>query len=440
MSNSESSTPHGGGARWGGRALALVGIVLLAFSLRSAVASLSPIVEYIDRDFTLSPLALGLIGTAPPVCFSLFGIITPWLERRVGLERLTLIATAFVAVGLLTRGFAVNSVTLLLATAVVFAGVGSGNILLPPLVKKYFPDRLGLMMTVYSVMMALSTFIPPLLAVPVTEATSWRVSLALWAAFAVAGLLPWAGLVMRERALARIAPGQQSALVPDAPTPTELAAVTGPIAVAPADTRTFGRLFRMPLAWALAAVFGTSSSMAYVAFAWLPSVLVDDAGVSAAQAGFLLSVFAAVAMPCSFVVPGLVVRYPRAPLVLFLTAVSAGAVGLMGFIVAPASGYWAWSILYGLTAILFPLSLVLLSVRARTHESAVALSGFVQSIGYAVAAVFPLLFGLLHATTGAWTVPLSVMIGLLVVSIPAGIRASRNETIEAAWARRHGQW
>lgn len=435
MSGELSAAPRGG-ARWGGRALAVVGIVLLAFSLRSAVASLSPIVDYIDRDFTLSPLALGLIGTAPPVCFSIVGIMTPWLERRVGLERLTLIATTFVAVGLLTRGLAVNSVTLLLATAVVFAGVGCGNILLPPLVKKYFPDRLGLMMTVYSVMMAVSTFVPPLVAVPVAEATNWRVSLALWSAFAVAGLVPWAGLLMRERSLARF----ESPAAPDAPVHRELETVTGPIAVEPPDSRTFSRLWRLPLAWALAAVFGTSSSMAYVAFAWLPSVLIDDAGVSAAQAGFLLSVFAAAALPASLVVPGLVVRYRRAPIVLFFTAVATGVTGLAGFIAAPASGYWAWTILYGLTAILFPLSLVLLNVRARTHESAVALSGFAQSVGYAVAAVFPVLFGVLYSVTGTWTASLSVMIALLIVSIPAGVRVARDETIEAAWARRHGEW
>jgi CP family cyanate transporter-like MFS transporter len=146
---------------WRGRALALIGIVLVAFSLRSAVASLSPVIDHIAEDFAVSSVVVGLIGAAPPVCFALFGLLTPVLERRFGLERVAVAAIALIAAGLLLRSLAVDSTSLLAATAVVFAGVGSGNVLLPPLVKKYFPDRLGLMMTVYSTTMAVSTFVPP---------------------------------------------------------------------------------------------------------------------------------------------------------------------------------------------------------------------------------------------------------------------------------------
>ncbi|WP_309491618.1 hypothetical protein [Microbacterium sp. Se5.02b] len=99
-----------------------------------------------------------------------------------------------------------------------------------------------------------------------------------------------------------------------------------------------------------------------------------------------------------------------------------------------------WVAVFGLTAIMFPLSLVLLSIRARTPESAVALSGFVQSIGYGIAAIFPLLVGLLHETTDGWQVPLLVVIGVLVASIPAGIVAGRRRTVEDEWERRHGRW
>ncbi len=119
---------------WQGRALALVGIVLVAFSLRSAVASLSPVIDHVAEDFPVSPVVVGLIGAAPPVCFAIFGLLTPLFERRFGLERMAVAAIALMALGLLLRGFAVDSTTLLAATAVVFAGVGSGNVLLPPLV------------------------------------------------------------------------------------------------------------------------------------------------------------------------------------------------------------------------------------------------------------------------------------------------------------------
>lgn len=429
---------------WQGRALALIGIVLVAFSLRSAVASLSPVIDHISRDFPVSPVIVGLIGAAPPVCFAVFGLVTPLVERRFGLERVAVGALALMSLGLLLRGFAGDSTSLLAATVVVFAGVGAGNVLLPPLVKKYFPDRLGVMMTLYSTMMAVSTFVPPLVAVPVADSLGWRVSLGLWGGFAVLALLPWIALLIGERGRASTASARAADVVLD-PTDgvddlTDAAAVaTGPIATVPASPRVFGRLWRMPLPWALALVFGTSSTMAYVAFAWLPTMLVDIAGVTPATAGFLLSLFALAGLPCGLLVPILIVRF-QATRPLFLFAVACGVVGLGGLLLVPTVAPALWAIIYGLTAILFPLSLVLLSIRARTPESAVALSGFVQSIGYGIAAVFPLLIGLLHETTGGWQVPLMVVIGVLVVSIPAGLVAGRRRTIEDEWEARHGRW
>ena len=113
------------GPLWRGRTLAVLGIVLCAFSLRSAVASLSPVVDLINADFTVSSAVLGVIGTLPPVCFAVFGLITPLLERRLGIERLTVIALLAITVGLVWRGLVGESIGLLLATTLIFAGVGS---------------------------------------------------------------------------------------------------------------------------------------------------------------------------------------------------------------------------------------------------------------------------------------------------------------------------
>ncbi|MCZ4303059.1 CynX/NimT family MFS transporter [Microbacterium oxydans] len=433
------------GARplWQGRALALVGIVLVAFSLRSAVASLSPVIDHVAEDFPVSPVIIGLIGAAPPVCFAIFGLLTPLFERRFGLERMAVAAITLMALGLLLRGLAIDSTTLLAATAVVFAGVGSGNVLLPPLVKKYFPDRLGIMMTIYSTTMAVSTFLPPLVAVPVADSLGWRVSLGMWGIVAGIALVPWVALLLGNRARAD-EPMKTELLVPD---PTDgvndvqdaVAVATGPISTTPANRRHFARLWRLPLAWALALVFGASSTMAYVSFAWMPTMLVDIGGVSPATAGFLLSLFALIGLPCSLLVPILVVRF-QATRPLFFVAVAGGLVGLAGLLLVPTVALPLWVSIFGLTAIMFPLSLVLLSIRARTPESAVALSGFVQSIGYAIAAVFPLLIGLLHETTDGWQIPLLVIAGVLVVVIPAGVVAGRRRTVEDEWERRHGRW
>ncbi|MFD6698497.1 MULTISPECIES: MFS transporter [unclassified Microbacterium] len=433
---------------WRGRVLAVLGIVLVAFSLRSAVASLSPVVDHVARDFPMPAAVVGLIGTAPPVCFALFGLLTPLMERRLGLERVAVIALGAVTVGLVARGLAVDATTLLIATALVFAGVGMANILMPPLVKKYFPDRLGLMMTLYTTVMAFSTFLPPLIAVPAADVAGWRVSLAMWAVFALAGTIPWIVMLLRARAEATAV----GATAPPAETEDAAAAgtdrlsfedatalSTGPIVTAPSSSRAFSRLARIPLAWVLAGVFGTSASMAYTAFAWLPTMLVEHAGTTPQQAGFLLSLFAFTGLPASLIVPVLIVRF-QATTALYVIGAVGAVTGLLGLLLFPApSIVWLWVLLYGLAGLLFPLALVLISIRARESETAVALSGFVQSCGYVLAAVFPFLLGVVHTATGGWQVPLIVLTALLVASIPAGVYAGRPVTVEAAWERRHGR-
>lgn len=426
---------------WRGRALAVLGILLCAFSLRSAVASLSPVVDLIGEDFPVPSAVLGVIGTLPPACFAVFGILTPMLERMLGIERLTVIALTAITAGLIGRGFAADSIGLLAGTAVIFAGVGMANILLPPLVKKYFADRIGLMMTVYTTAMAFSTFMPPLIAVPVADALGWRFSMAMWAAFALAGVIPWLVMLIRPGAAAEPAPegrGEEPELEPAADAPVFTA--TGPIATAPTNRRLFARLARIPLVWALALTFGTSSTMAYVSFAWLPSILIDTAGVDAATAGFLLSLWAFIGLPASLIVPVLVVRFQATrPLFIFgsLSALS----GLLGVLLAPAPELlWLWMTLFGMVGLLFPLALVLISIRSRTAESAVLLSSFVQSAGYVLAAIFPLLVGILHDATGEWTIPLIAVASVLVLTFPAGVIAGRRVTVEDEWERRHGRW
>jgi CP family cyanate transporter-like MFS transporter len=199
-------------------------------------------------------------------------------------------------------------------------------------------------------------------------------------------------------------------------------------------------LARIPLVWALSATFATSSTMAYVSFAWLPSVFIDIGGVDAATAGLLLSLFAAIGLPASLLVPMLVVRM-QATRPLVLVGSIGGLAGLAGLILAPVPGLLPlWTVLFGLNGVLFPLALVLISIRARTPETAVVLSSFVQSIGYTLAAVFPVLFGVLHAVSGSWTWSLLMLGAVLIAVIPAGMIAGRRRTIEDEWESRHGAW
>lgn len=413
-------------ALWRGRLLAFIGVVLVAFSLRSAVASLSPILTQIDADLGVPTWVAGLIGAAPPVCFAVFGVVTPVLERRFGLQRLAIAAMVVAAIALLARALAPDAVTLLAATTVLFAAIAVGNVVLPPLLKTYFPDRVGTMTAVYSTMLAVAAFVPPLVAVPIADTAGWRFSLGLWSVFAALAVIPWLVTLRRSRAASRASvaadDGTAGSTSPDSPSPNVL-----------------GRLVRLPIAWAIAVTFAVSASSVYASFAWLPLILVDLAGVSNAAAGSLLALFGGMGLPWSVLVPIIVARWRRLGAI-YAVAASAGLVAVAGLIVAPGAAVVLWVVLLGTPQMLFPAALVLIQRKARTHEGTVALSGFAQSVGYAVAAVFPISFALLHEATDDWTAPLAMLGVLMLAAIPAGIIATRPRTIEDEWEQRHGPW
>ena len=406
---------------WRGRALAFTGIVLVAFSLRSAVAALSPILAEVNADLHVPTWVVGLIGAAPPICFAVFGIVTPTLERRFGLERLAAASMLVAAAAMIVRALAGDGAVLLIGTVVLFAAVGVGNVVLPPLIKAYFPDRTGMMTALYSSLLAIAAFVPPLVAVPVADAAGWRVSLGLWAAFAVAAIVPWVTMLVRARR--------------PSPLPT-----TGAIDIVEEPTpRVLGRLPRIPLAWALALTFAISAASVYACFAWLPVVLVDMTGLDHAAAGALLSLFGAMGLPWSILVPIAVTRWNRVGVV-YGVALVAGVAGVLGMVLAPTAATVLWVILLGTPQGLFPAVLVMIQRRSRTHEGAVALSSFSQSVGYAVAALFPLGFAVLHEATGDWRGALVSLGILFLFTIPAGIIVTRTRTIEDEWERRHGAW
>lgn len=390
---------------WAGRSLALVGIVAVAFNLRSAVASLSPILVDLEREIPLTALAVGFLGMLPPLCYAVFGIITPVLARRFGLEVTLLVSLGGLAVGLAGRGLAPSAGWLLAASTLTFAAIGVGNVLLPPLVKRYFPDRIGLVTTVYITAMSVSTFLPPLVAVPVADAAGWRFSLGLWGVLALASLVPWIALLVHPR---REIPAEL---------PEE------------AEPGLLRYAFRSPLAWALMIVFAVSGFNAYALFAWLPLILQETAGSSPAEAGALLSLFAAMGLPAALAVPVLAARHGA---VRILVAVGSASLvlGYLGLIVAPSTATGLWVALVGIGPLFFPLALVLINLRTRTHTGAVALSGFVQSVGYVAVAIGPVAVGLLHDATGEWTLPLLFLLASAVPAALAGAVVARPRFFE----------
>jgi CP family cyanate transporter-like MFS transporter len=102
----------------------------------------------------------------------------------------------------------------------------------------------------------------------------------------------------------------------------------------------------------------------------------------------------------------------------------------LGLALAPHAGAIAWVALLALGQAAFPLALAMIGMRARTGEGVVALSAFAQSTGYLIAALGPLLVGVLHELTGGWQLPLGFLVAAAVVQAFAGLAAARPRYLE----------
>jgi CP family cyanate transporter-like MFS transporter len=351
-------------------------------------------------DLPLSGTAAALVTTVPVLCFGLLATVAPRLARRHGIEPVLVGVMVVLAVGALGR--VLDGPAALFAGTVLAGGaIAVANVLVPPLVKRDFPDRTGLMMGVYTMAVSGSAAVAAGLAVPLARVTGlgWRGSLGVWAIPALAAALAWLPWVrMHTRA-------------PSGPAPER----------APA-------LRRSPLAWQLTVYFGLQSLSFYAVLGWLPSMY-RDFGADPAVAGFLLSLSGLVQIPISLVLPGLATRARNQVGYAVGATVLIGA-GLAGVLLAPTAAPYLWVLLVGAgQGACFALGLNLFVLRTHRVVDTARVSAMAQSVGYTICAVGPLLVGLLHDATGSWTGPLVLLLVLLVPQAVAGALAGRARVV-----------
>ncbi len=382
------------------RALVVLGIVVLGFNLRPAAVSIGPVLAEVVAGLGMSAAEAGLLTSLPVLAFAVFGSLAPRGARLVGVHRLTLLALLCVTGGLAARS-TVSSVPAFLALSMLaLAGMASANVLLPSLVKLHFPDRIGLMTSIYSTALALGLTSASVFTVPASDAgDGWRSGLLVWSITAGIAVLPWLGLIGHDRR------------------PED-----------PAGHVSLLQVARTRLGWLMALFFGLQSLQAYSIFGWFAEIY-RDAGFSAHSAGLLLGVITGIGIPFSFLVPWLVARTHNQTR-LMISVMACYPVGYVGLILAPHSGAVLWAALIGIGTTTFPLILTLIGLRARTPVGTAALSGFAQSAGYLIAGIGPFGIGLLHDLSGGWTVPLLALVAITVPQLLLGLAVSRPAYVE----------
>jgi CP family cyanate transporter-like MFS transporter len=400
-------------SRVNGRILCAVAIVAVALNLRSGVTSLGAVLGELSRDWQLSGSVSGIL-TALPVCtFATVGATAPALARRFGPPRLVALAMLVAAFGLAARAMAPSVWLFGLASVAALAGAAIGNVLLPPLVKRYFPDRVGVVTAMYTTALALGMTGGAALTVPAERAFGgdWRVGLMIWAALAAVAVPPW--LVLASGAGV---PGGSAG--PDARDSQAAAVVTRRAPVRRARTARW-----------LALYFGCQSLNAYVVLGWLPSILAG-AGLDARSASLPLALSSAMSIPMALVVPGFAARRPNQyGLVVATTLCYAG--GYVGLMVAPAAAPLLWAALLGAGNGALPLAVTMISFRSGRPEITTSLSALAQSAGYLLAATGPLLVGVLHQSSGGWSLPLLLALSTLIGQLVSGVQAASPGTVDA---------
>lgn len=413
-----SAPQTGRGARWT-LGLVSVGLVLAALNLRPAITSLGALLEEVSATLHMSGTVAGVLTSVPPLCFAVFGITAPRLARRFGPAAVVCAGMAAILAGLLLRPLATGTAGFLAASALALMGIAVSNILMPVIVKRYFPDRVGSMTGLYSMALALGTSLAAALTVPMTDALGgdWRLGLGVWAVLAALAVLPWLPLVKDRNGPALTERGTPAGTVP------------APTASASAASETAPRpMYRSRTARALACFFGLQATGAYITMGWMPQIF-RDAGVPASTAGVLLAVTMVMGVPLAFVIPRLATRMRhQGPIVVALG--TCGLVGYTGLLLAPAGGAWIWAVLLGISNCSFPLALTMIGMRSRTGAGVVRLSAFAQSVGYLISIPGPLLVGVLYQHSGGWGVPIALMGGLMIPQMIVGTLAGRDRTVE----------
>ncbi|HEY7487907.1 MAG TPA: MFS transporter [Streptosporangiaceae bacterium] len=373
-------------------------IVLVALNLRPAITAVGPLLTQIRDDLHLSGAAAGALTTLPLLFFGSFGLIAPFV-RRSG-EWLLVSSMGVLVVALLVRAIP-NEVALFAGSLLAGIGISVGNVAVPGIIKRDHPHSITLVTSVYTIAVSGGAAIAAGTAVPVADALGhgWRLPLVLLAVPALLAGLAW---VPRTRG--------------------------APARTPPADAPL--GIWRHPLAWAVTAFMGTQSLLAYVVFAWLPTIY-QDRGMDEAAAGYLLAASAVMQVMGALAVPIIERRLPdQRPLVLITTAFV--LVGFAGVAWAPIGTALLWTVILGLgQGAVFAMALSFIGLRAADSHVATRLSGMSQGVGYAIAALGPLGIGAVHDLTGSWTVPAIILLVITFLMAVPGVAAGRTGTVGA---------
>lgn len=359
-------------------------VFVIALNLRPIMAAMGPLFPLLQRDAQLSATQLSLLTTLPVIMMGLAALAGPLLLRRLGEVRGIAAGLLLLALASVARGFDQSATALITSALVAGCGIGLIQALMPAQIKRHFGAKAGTLMALFTTGIMAGAAIAAASAAPLTKSQGLALTLAIPVVPAVIALLLW---------------------------------LTFSRGVTPMQSSQAPRTARSPRAWLLMIFFGIGTGAYTLVLAWLPPFYMQH-GWQPEQSGYVLGALTLTEVAAGFVLSALIHRFRdrRRPLLVVLTLILLGLISLLWLGGAQA---WLPTLLLGLgIGALFPLSLIVTLDHAHTPEEAGALLSFVQGGGYLLAALMPLIAGIVRdraaSLDSAWII-MSVGIMLLMV-------------------------
>ncbi|KAL3947276.1 MFS transporter [Lactobacillus hilgardii] len=378
-------------------------IILIGANMRTALTAVPPILTNISSSFNLPDWFLGSLTTIPLLCFALISPFVNRLSRKFGMLTTIIAALIGLLIGSFIRIYSFS--TLLIGTLLIGGSIAILNVLSPTMVAEFYPRKIGLMTSAYTLSMTIFSALSAGLSAPISSKIGWQPMLQWLVIFPILTLLIAFGSRGRKHP-------QQSSRSSFNPT-----AQLKPV-------------WRQPLAWYLTVFMGLQSFLFYTVLTWLPSIFISH-GINQNRASLLLGLLQLASLPTAYFIPNLAGRLTKqAPLV--WTIFGLFILGLGGLLLNTASMTIAViiCILLGFaTSSAFSMSMILFSLKTANPYETSAVSGMAQSIGYLAAAIGPLLSGLIHGAIASWWPVIVMMLIVVVIQTSFGLLVDSKQSV-----------
>ncbi|MHA1139052.1 MFS transporter [Enterobacter mori] len=360
---------------------------IVGLNLRPILASVGPLFSVLQREAGLTATQFSLLTTLPVAMMGLAALCGPWLLVRVGAVRGIMFGLLILLAACLLRGFSASPASLMGTALLGGASIGTIQALMPALIKKEYTQTASTIMSLFSTGIMAGAAVAAASAEPLFSWLTLKPTLAMAGLLALLALILWLTLVKHPQ-------GEKTAHE----TVTLSSSLTG----------------------LLLLFFGVGTGAYTLVLAWLPPLYIQ-AGWSARSSGYMLAWLTLTEVVAGFAVSALIGKFPdrRVPLITVLLLLLAG---LLCLVFAPGTTPVLSTLLLG-TGIgaLFPLSLIVTFDHARTPAQAGKLLSKVQGGGYMIAALTPLIAGIVSdsavSLTSAWLVMSAGVILLIVIAL-----------------------